>query len=118
MEEELNKLNACFHNRVFDGFLQKESNRYYQIKSSIHVLNNTKNIISQYQNIDFSMINLYGLFQYLFISIDALYDLAYAITNNKWAININNNPKLRDIKYIRNDCIGQPTYRQYGNNKV
>ncbi len=118
MEEELNKLNACFHNRVFDGFLQKESNRYYQIKSSIHVLNNTRNIINQYQNIDFKMINLYGLFQYLFISIDALYDLAYAITNNKWAININNNPKLRDIKYIRNDCIGHPTYRQYGNNKV
>lgn len=118
LEEALRKINTYFNNRAFDNLLIKEKNRYYQIKSSISVLNEIQTVIDEYEKEAFSLINLFGLFQYLFISIDAVYDLAYAITNNKWLININNNPKLREVKYIRNECIGHPTYRQYGKNEV
>lgn len=112
----MQELVAQIKNLISDNKNQidfKEQKRKYQISSSIHLLSIVPDIINEYKIENFTLINIYGLLQVLFVSIDALYDLAYAITNNKWSININNNPKLRDIKFIRNDVVGHPTSRQY-----
>ena len=60
-------------------------------------------------------LRLYALLQSLFVSIDSLYSLAYGITRSKSFININNNPDLRSLKYIRNDVVGHPSNRVLGN---
>lgn len=57
------------------------------------------------------ILRIYGLFQVLFVSIDALYTLSYSIFNSKNFLSINDNKNLRDLKYIRNDVIGHPTNR-------
>ena len=59
-------------------------------------------------------LRLYALLQSLFVSIDSLYSLAYGITRSKSFININNNPDLRNLKYIRNDVVGHPSNRVLG----
>ncbi len=118
MDQVIEQLKGLLNENAFNDILKQSKNRFYKIKSSIHVLENTDDVINEYLEQEYSLINVYGLFQYLFVSIDALYDLAFGILNNKWSININYNEKLRNIKYIRNDCIGHPTNRQYGKNDV
>jgi hypothetical protein len=74
-----------------------------------------KNYYDDYKNEESSdlMINLFGLLQSLFVSIDSLYELSFALFNNKHQVNINQNEILHDIKYIRNDVVGHPTNRMY-----
>ena len=59
------------------------------------------------------LLNVFGLLQGLFVAIDALYDLAIGLTQYKYHININVNPTLHELKYIRNDIVGHPTHRTY-----
>jgi len=59
------------------------------------------------------LLNVFGLLQGLFVAIDALYDLAIGLTQYKYHINININPKLHELKFIRNDIVGHPTHRTY-----
>jgi len=59
------------------------------------------------------LLNVFGLLQGLFVGIDALYDLAIGLTQYKYHINININPKLHELKFIRNDIVGHPTHRTY-----
>lgn len=61
------------------------------------------------------LINVYGLLQALFVSIDAMYDLAIGLTSYKYHININQNKVLHELKYVRNDVVGHPTHRTYYN---
>ncbi len=64
------------------------------------------------------LLDVYGLLQALFVSIDSLYGLSRSVTKSKWSININNNEYLREVKYIRNDVVGHPTYRVYNHNDI
>ncbi len=64
------------------------------------------------------LLDVYGLLQALFVSIDSLYGLSRSVTKSKWSININNNDYLREVKYIRNDVVGHPTYRVYNHNDI
>ena len=57
------------------------------------------------------ILKLYALLQSLFVAIDSLYALTYGIVKSKSFININNNKKLRELKYIRNDVVGHPSNR-------
>lgn len=57
------------------------------------------------------LMHLYGLLQSLFVSIDALYELAELISGSKKFININQNSDLRNLKHIRNDVVGHPANR-------
>lgn len=56
---------------------------------------------------------LFGLLQGLFVAIDALYTIGKMTNLNKLMININQNNNLREIKHIRNDVVGHPTFRFY-----
>jgi hypothetical protein len=64
------------------------------------------------------LLSVFGLLQSLFVAIDALYDLSIGLTKYKYHININSNPKLHELKFIRNDIVGHPTHRTYQNGGV
>ncbi|HCZ24399.1 MAG TPA: hypothetical protein DHV05_06080 [Acholeplasmataceae bacterium] len=61
------------------------------------------------------LLDVFGMLQGLFVGIDALYDLAIGLTQYKYHINVNANPTLHELKYIRNDIVGHPTHRTYPN---
>lgn len=61
------------------------------------------------------LLDVFGMLQGLFVAIDALYDLAIGLTQYKYHINVNSNPTLHELKYIRNDIVGHPTHRTYPN---
>lgn len=61
------------------------------------------------------LLDVFGMLQGLFVAIDALYDLAIGLTAYKYHINVNSNPILHELKYIRNDIVGHPTHRTYPN---
>ncbi len=96
---------------------------YYKKMSSLSILKNSDEVLETYLSQEISsrgelILNIYGLLQNLFVYIDALYDLAKAVLNNKYSININQNKELRTIKHIRNDIVGHPTYRTYSRGGV
>lgn len=62
--------------------------------------------------------NTFGLLQGLFVGVDSLYNLVLSITKHKYYININQNPFLRQLKFVRNDVVGHPTNRKYGTNGI
>lgn len=64
------------------------------------------------------LLNVFGLLQGLFVAIDALYDLAIGLTQYKYHVNININPTLHELKYIRNDIVGHPTHRTYSDGGI
>lgn len=89
----------------------------YQMAAAISALDTTNEIQKSYfkpetglESCDY-VLRLYALLQGLFVSIDSLYALAYALTKSKNFININNNKDLRELKYIRNDVVGHPSNR-------
>ncbi len=93
------------------------------IKGSLHVLDQVKLITNHYltintNNHDEILLNIYGLLQTLFVGVDALYDFVKAVTENKYLININQNDRLHELKFIRNDVVGHPTSRIYSNNRT
>lgn len=101
--------------------IDKKSNLY--IESSLSVLNQVKIISNYYLNSEDDskeevLLNIYGILQTLFVGVDALYDYVRALTKNKYLININQNERLHELKFIRNDVVGHPTSRIYSNNKV
>ena len=98
----------------FDSYLK---NKNYQMASAIGALLTTNDIqmafLKDEDNLskaDYSL-RLYALLQALFVSIDSLYVIAYSLTKSKNFININSNPDLRILKYIRNDVVGHPSNR-------
>ena len=76
-------------------------NKNFQMASALSALNVTNEIQKSYikeennLSIGDNALRLYALLQGLFVSIDSLYAIAYALTKSKRFININNNPDLR-----------------------
>lgn len=92
---------------------------------SVHTLLNINYIIEEYlnnyQNKNSNgkkMILVFGLLQGLFAAIDSLYSIGKALDVNKVLINLNQNKVLKEIKRIRNDVVGHPSYRYYNNNSI
>ncbi|MDR2822857.1 MAG: hypothetical protein LBV58_04925 [Acholeplasmatales bacterium] len=88
---------------------------------SFKVIQEIDKIILEYkENINDSrdrLLSIFGLFQSLFVGIDAMYDLSYVFKDKNF-ININRNKTLRDLKFIRNDIVGHPTNRVYEDNSI
>ena len=96
---------------------------FHLTKSSLETLKNVNMIIDSYLSGETNekpkmLLNIFGMLQALFVGVDALYGLSYGVTNKKWSVNVNNNPELREIKYVRNDVVGHPTKRLYNDNKI
>lgn len=92
---------------------------------SIHTLLNINYIIEEYLNTyqekksnGKKMILVFGLLQGLFAAIDSLYSLGKALDLNKLLISLNQNKILKEIKRIRNDVVGHPSYRYYNNKSI
>ncbi len=96
---------------------------FHLTKSSLETLKNVNMMIDSYLEGETDekpkmLLNIFGILQALFVGVDALYGLSYGVTNKKWSVNVNNNPELREIKYVRNDVVGHPTKRLYNDNKI
>lgn len=87
---------------------------WHQLCSSLDVIGDSDLAIDAYINSDFGeddgekYLRLYGVLQALFLQQDAVTNLceSLGLQNNLIA-----NPKLKDIRDIRNDSIGHPTKR-------
>ena len=96
----------------------------YQMASALSALEATICITNAYYEEEGTLtedeyiLRLYALLQGLFVSIDALYSLAYALTSSKNFININNNPHMRNLRYVRNNVVGHPANRIFGVKEV
>ena len=119
------------NNKKIDRFFKAFENENYLTnkisfhltKSSLETLKNVNLIIDSYLESETDenarmLLNIFGMLQALFVGVDALYGLSYGVTNKKWSVNVNNNPELREIKYVRNDVVGHPTKRLYSDNKI
>lgn len=90
----------------------------YPILAALSALETTNEIQKCYFELkdtsyDFNVLKLYAFLQSLFVSVDSLYALSFSLTKSKNFININRNPVLRELKYIRNDVVGHPANRMY-----
>ena len=94
--------------------LLKNHTFWNQLCSSLFVIEDSDLAIDAYPNNEFSKdggekyLRLYGLFQALYLQQDAVKHLceSLGLSNNLIA-----NPKLKEIRDIRNDSIGHPTKR-------
>ena len=92
-------------------------NKNYSLVAALKALDTTNEIQKAYfkntENLEKEeyIMRLYALLQGLFVSVDSLYSLALNLTKSKSYININNNPSLRQLRYIRNDVVGHPSNR-------
>lgn len=92
---------------------------------SIHTLLNINFIIEDYLNSyqeknsdGKKLILIFGLLQGLFAGIDSLYSIGKALNLNKVLINLNQNKIIKEIKRIRNDVVGHPSYRYYDDKSI
>jgi hypothetical protein len=90
----------------------------YRADASFRMLEHVELMIDRYLSENQTekgavLLDVFGLLQALFVAIDALYDLAIGLTQYKYHINVNSNPILHELKYIRNDIVGHPTHRTY-----
>lgn len=101
--------------------LKDEQNSHgYRAQSAFSMLNHVELMIDRYLEENHQikgaiLLDVFGLLQGLFVGVDALYDLAIGLTQYKYHINVNSNPILHELKYIRNDIVGHPTHRTYPN---
>lgn len=103
---------------------QNEFN-YHMTLTSLETLKNINLLIDRYKK-DVSVeilegekvLNLFGILQGLFVGIDCLYTIGKATMLNKMMININQNTSLREIKHVRNDVVGHPSYRFYSDDTI
>jgi|GEM_PF-564397 len=112
-------------NQIMEYFKQKDNNLYNlsKAKAAIEAIIITDYIILNYsfdQSFNKAEIlsGIYSLFQGLFVAIDGMYDLSKTVTKHKYHININANPVLLKLKFIRNDVVGHPTNRIYPDGSV
>lgn len=99
--------------------------RYQMARTSFLTLKNINALTASYRmnynqnnNKDKLALLLFGLLQGLFVAIDCLYTIAHTTMLSKIIINLNENDVLRNIKHIRNDVVGHPSYRQFTNDSV
>lgn len=105
--------------------LFKDEFNFHMAHTSAATLLNMEVLINEYLN-DIKKNNgdgdkiilLFGILQGLFVGIDSIYTIGKATGLNKLMINLNQHESLREIKNIRNDVVGHPTYRYYDKNSV
>ena len=117
MKDLINQYKSKVERFDYKYFLDR---KHYQIASALSALGATISIANAYYEEEGTLtedeyiLRLYALLQGLFVSVDALYSLAYSLTNSKNFININNNPHMRNLRYVRNNVVGHPANRIIG----
>lgn len=123
--EFIESLLEKIENRTFSYLIFKNTFSETMFKASCNTIKNSNLILDFYQKTSDKYLQkgeklllIFGVLQSLFTSIDALYNLGRSLLIDKLMININQNEHLREIKYIRNDVVGHPTYRYYDDKQV
>jgi len=94
--------------------LLKDQDLWSQLCSCLDVIEDSQLAIDAYSTVEFgksdgaNYLALYGLLQALFLQQDAVINLCESL---KIAETIDNYPRLKEIREIRNDSIGHPTKR-------
>lgn len=123
--------NDQYLSRLFQMIQQSENKytyfhndfNYYMAKTAIETLQNMNLMLNEYDHATNEttgqhILSLFGILQGLFVAIDSLYSIGRATSLHKIMINLNQNDILREIKIIRNDVVGHPSYRQYEEDSV
>lgn len=118
----INSFINIIEDREFKFLLFKNNFNYEMAVTSCKTLLNINQLVREYL-ISYEkeakdgekLILLFGILQGLFVGVDSLYTIGRMSNLNKLMININQNEDLREIKHIRNDVVGHPTYRYYTN---
>lgn len=119
-EFELNRFQSIFQDEELTSLILSKPYQKEMIDTAVLTLKNIQLLIEEYVRSYQSVISrgdkglfIFGLLQGLFVGIDALYTIGKLTKLNKTMINLNQNLVLRQIKHIRNDVVGHPTYRLY-----
>jgi hypothetical protein len=127
----------ALNNKVLSQFLDKIQEKeikylifkndfnFLMAKTSCDTLRNINILVDEYRHSyctetssgDKALL-LFGILQGLFVGIDCHYTIGRSTLLNKIMININQNDSLREIKHIRNDVVGHPSYRFYNDDSI
>lgn len=123
--QAINLFYEHLNNKEIKFYFFKNEFNYRMAETSLSILKNINYLIDHYRETvgrneenGEKILNLYGILQGLFVGIDCLYTIGKASTMNKLMINLNQNITLREIKHVRNDVVGHPSYRFYSDDTI
>lgn len=114
VQEQVNQIRAFINNPRRHYELRQNKALFSQLCSSLDVIEDTEEAITAYvakefgESISAHYLAVYGLLQAIYVQQDAVISLCEALGIKE---KINNYPKLKEIREIRNDTIGHPTKR-------
>jgi hypothetical protein len=112
--EQENQIRKLINNPQKHYKLRQDKALFYQLCSSLDIIEDTEDAIAAYTEEDFGQdksllyLAVYGLLQAIYVQQDAVINLCEALGIKD---DIHNYPKLNEIREIRNDTAGHPTKR-------
>ena len=109
-----NQIRQLINNPHKHWELRQNNALFSQLCSSLDVIEDTEDAILAYSEKDFGedkpshYLAVYGLLQAFYVQQDAVINLCGSLGIKD---TINNYPKLKDIREVRNDTVGHPTKR-------
>ncbi len=114
IRKQENQIRQLINNPQKHYELRQNKALFSQLCSSLDVIEDTEDAISAYTEKDFGedkpshYLAVYGLLQAIYVQQDAVINLCESLGIKD---EINNYPKLKEIREIRNDTVGHPTKR-------
>src|SRR5690554_4199738 len=116
----IEELITVIDNKELSYLVFKNKFKYQMAHTSCETLKNMNLVTKKYRESYSHMKTnedkislLFSILQGLFVAIDSLYTIGKTTTTNKIFLNVNQNQELRQIKHIRNDVVGHPSYRYF-----
>jgi len=99
---------TVYKQTVFD---KKDEGSWNRLWSSLDNLEDSQKVIELFKSKkEIDLLDRYGILQAIYVQQDALSDLAYALELK--GISYKNHKRLQEIRDIRDETIGHPTYRE------
>ena len=114
IKKQMRQIRDFINTRRKHHELRQDKALFSQLCSSLDVIEDTEEAISAYTAKEFAeskaahYLAVYGLLQAIFVQQDAAFNLCESLGIQE---NIDDYPKLNEIREIRNDTIGHPTKR-------
>jgi hypothetical protein len=114
VRKQVNQIRQLINNPQKHYELRQNKALFSQLCSSLDVIEDTEDAISAYTEKDFGedkplhYLAVYGLLQAIYVQQDAVINLCESLGIKD---KVNNYPKLKEIREIRNDTVGHPTHR-------
>jgi len=115
VRKQVNQIRQLINNPQKHYELRQNKELFSQLCSSLDFIENTEDAISAYTEKDFGedkpshYLAVYGLLQAIYVQQDAVINLCESLGIKD---KVNNYPKLKEIREIRNDTVGHPTHRE------